>query len=122
MLYIRKWLRCGESRGPWSHTFLVNLLPIYFRKRVGFSLDTHPETECAHVPVQAPWECLVCREKAMTDLTLPPHAELHFSVMLRTSGEEIHLSPQLSDFLPASFPLKKELLDILSCNRDSVGL
>lgn len=64
----------------------------------------------------------VCREKDMTDLTLLPHADLDFSVMLRTSGEEIHLSPQLSDFLPASFPLTEEFLEVLSCNRDSVGL
>lgn len=42
--------------------------------------------------------------------------------MLRTSGEEIPLSLQPGDFLPAFFPLPKEFLEVLSCSRDSVGL
>lgn len=42
---------------------------------------------------------------------------LQVSVMLRTSGEELLLSPQLSDLIPAFFPPTKGFLDVLRCSR-----
>lgn len=66
----------------------------------------------------------VCREKDMSDLTLPPHAECFYTsewCWEPLEKRHICLLSSVISFLPSSH-LTNEFLEVLSFSRDSVGL